>query len=105
MALAGWGLTFPLMGPVVRSAHHGFMLRFPIAMTIATFLAVQASNWQRPCKTFHEIMAQPAPHGTYLRRTIKVRSKRTYCNYRNTSQSGGTKSVKTYTLMDIHYLK
>jgi hypothetical protein len=68
----GWGLTFPLMGPVVRSATHGWMLRFPVAMTIATFLGIQASNWQRPSKTFHEIMAQPAPHGSYLRKSIKV---------------------------------
>ena len=70
--IVGWGLTFPLMGPIVKSSAHGFYLRFPVAMTFATFLAVQASNWQRPCKAFHEIMAQPAPHGSYLRRTVKV---------------------------------
>ena len=43
--IIGWGLTFPLMGPIVKSATHGWMLRFPVAMTIATFLGVQASNW------------------------------------------------------------
>lgn len=70
--LVGWGLTFPLMGPIVRSATHGWYLRFPVAMTIATFLGIQASNWQRPSKVFHEIMSQPAPHGSYLRRSVKV---------------------------------
>lgn len=47
------------------------MLRFPIAMTVATFLGVQAANWQRPSRVFHEVMAQPAPHGSYLRRSLK----------------------------------
>ena len=69
--LAGWGLTFPLMGPVVRSAHHGWLLRMPIALSFASFLGVQGSNWARPNKTFNEIMSQPAPHGSYLRRSVK----------------------------------
>ena len=69
--LFGWALTYPLMGPIVKSSLHGWMLRFPVAMTFATFLGVQASNWQRPSKTFHEIMSQPAPHGSYLRRSLK----------------------------------
>ena len=67
----GWALTYPLMGPIVKSSVHGWMLRFPVAATVATFLGVQASNWQRPSKVFHEIMAQPAPHGSYLRRSLK----------------------------------
>jgi hypothetical protein len=70
-ALFGWLLTYPLMGPIVKSSAHGWMLRFPVAMTLATFLGIQASNWQRPSKVFHEIMAQPAPHGSYLRKTLK----------------------------------
>ena len=69
--LFGWALTYPFMGPIVKSSLHGWMLRFPVAMTFATFLGVQASNWQRPSKAFHEIMSQPAPHGSYLRRSIK----------------------------------
>ena len=69
--IVGWGLTFPLMGPIVRSATHGWMLRFPVALSIATFLGVQGSNRRRPSRTFHEIVAQPAPHGSYLRRSIK----------------------------------
>ena len=67
----GWALTFPLMGPIVRSATHGWMLRFPPAISIACFLSVQASNWQRPSSAFHELVSQPAPHGSYLRRTLK----------------------------------
>jgi hypothetical protein len=69
--LFGWGLSFLMMGPIVRSATHGWMLRLPPTLTIATFLSVQASNWQRPNRTFHELMSQPAPHGSYLRRTQK----------------------------------
>jgi len=67
----GWLLTFPTMGPIVRSSVHGWMLRAPIAVVFAMFMSVQAANWQRPCKYFHEVMAQPAPHGSYLRKTIK----------------------------------
>ena len=67
----GWGLSMLLMGPIVRSATHGWMLRLPAALSFATFLGVQASAWERPNKTFHELMAQPAPHGSYLRRSVK----------------------------------
>ena len=67
----GWLMTFPLMGPIVRSSTHGWMLRFPPTLCIASFMGVQASNWQRPSRPFHEIMAQPAPHGSYLRRSVR----------------------------------
>ena len=53
----------------IRSSNEYYITTF--AMTFATFLGVQASNWQRPSKTFHEIMSQPAPHGSYLRRSLK----------------------------------
>jgi len=69
--MVGWALCYPLMGPIVRSATHGWMLRWPIAITFATFLGVQASAWERPSKVFHEVISQPAPHGGYLRRTLK----------------------------------
>ena len=68
----GWLLTYPLMGPVVRTISHGWILKFPVAISIATFLSVQAANWKRPNKAFHELMVQPSPHGSYLRRSIKV---------------------------------
>ncbi len=69
--LFGWLATFPLMGPIVRSSAHGWYLRFPVTLTIATFMSVQASNWQRPNRIYHEIVSQPAPHGSYLRRSLK----------------------------------
>jgi hypothetical protein len=59
------------MGPIVRSATHGWLLRFPIGVSISLFMSVQAANWNRPSKAFHELMAQPAPHGSYLRRTLR----------------------------------
>mmetsp|Transcript_37296 Transcript_37296/g.35901 ORF Transcript_37296/g.35901 Transcript_37296/m.35901 type:complete len:85 (+) Transcript_37296:235-489(+) len=37
----------------------------------ATFLGVQGSYWYRPSKPFHELVCQPAPHGSYLRRSLK----------------------------------
>ncbi len=40
-------------------------------MVIATFLNVQSANWARPNQYFHEIVSQPAPHGTYVRRSLK----------------------------------
>ena len=67
----GWLLTYPLMGPVLRSQAHNQILRLPAALSFGLFLQVQASNWQRPNKAFHELMVQPAPHGSYLRRTLK----------------------------------
>ena len=67
----GYALTFPLMGPIFKSHTHKWVFRFPVMATIATFLSVQAANWPRESRTFHEIMSQPAPHGSYLRRTIK----------------------------------
>ena len=59
------------MGPIVKSATHGWMLRLPVAITFATFLGVQASDWERPNKTFHELISQPAPHGSYLRKSMR----------------------------------
>ena len=45
--------------------------RLPFALTFATFLGVQASTWDRPNKTFHSLVSQPAPHGSYLRKTLR----------------------------------
>jgi len=59
------------MGPIVKSATHGWMLRLPVALTIATFLGVQASAWERPNKAFHDLVSQPAPHGSYLRKSMR----------------------------------
>ena len=38
--LIGYMLVFPLMGPIVKGAAHGWMLRLPPTLTIATFLGV-----------------------------------------------------------------
>ena len=68
---AGWFLTYPLMGPILRAQAQNQILRLPAALSFATFLSVQGANWQRPNRTFHEIVSQPAPHGSYLRRSLK----------------------------------
>ena len=64
-------LTFPLLGPMLRSSTHNFILRLPLTLSLATFLGIQFTNKPLPSKAFSEIMAQPAPHGSYLRRSIK----------------------------------
>lgn len=67
----GWLLSYPLMGPIVKASSHQFFIRLPFTLTIAMFLGVQAQYWERPNKTFHELMSQPAPHGSYLRRSVR----------------------------------
>ena len=69
--VAGWALTYPLLGPILRAQAQNFILRTPAAVTFACFLSVQMANWQSPSKAFHEIVSQPAPHGSYLRRTLR----------------------------------
>merc|ERR1719272_2152595 len=46
VAAVGGRLAHQLVEGAVRSATHGWMLRIPPTLTIATFLSVQASNWQ-----------------------------------------------------------
>mmetsp|Transcript_7139 Transcript_7139/g.9954 ORF Transcript_7139/g.9954 Transcript_7139/m.9954 type:complete len:197 (-) Transcript_7139:94-684(-) len=67
----GWGLTYPLMGPILRAQAQNFVLRLPATLSFATFIAVQGANWRRPSPTFTDIVSQPAPHGSYLRRTLR----------------------------------
>ena len=68
---AGWGLAVLLMGPIVKCATHGWMLRLPATLTFATFLGVQGQSHEKHCRAFHDLMAQPAPHGSYIRRVVK----------------------------------
>jgi len=67
----GYLISFPLLGPITKSSAHGYYLRLPVALTCSMFLGVQASHWQRPNKIYHELMSQPAPHGSYVRRSIR----------------------------------
>jgi hypothetical protein len=69
--LVGWALCYPLMGPIVKGATQGWMLRLPPTLSIATFLGVQAAAWERPSSAFHDLVSQPAPHGSYIRRSLK----------------------------------
>lgn len=70
-AAVGWGSTYLLLGPIVRAPGIHYAMRLPIALTVASFLGVQAAAWERPSTTFHELVSQPAPHGSYVRKTIK----------------------------------
>jgi len=59
------------MRPIVRGAFHGWTLRVSVALTFSAFLGVQASAWERSSTTFHDLASQPAPLGSYLRRTLR----------------------------------
>lgn len=66
-----WLASYLALGPIARGVGLNYALRLPVALTIGTFMGVQAQSWDRQSQTFHEIVSQPAPHGTYLRATIK----------------------------------
>ena len=59
------------MGPILRAQAQNWILRLPAALSFATFLGVQSANWQRPNTAYHELVSQPAPHGSYIRRSLK----------------------------------
>ena len=64
-------LSYPIMHPIVKMSTHGFINRLPVAALLGFFMSMQAGNWLRPNEHFHEIMAQPNPHGTYIRKVIR----------------------------------
>ena len=67
----GYLFCYPFLGPFVKSAAHGWVIRLAPTLTFATYLALQSSAWERNCEPFHEVITQPAPHGSYLRQTVK----------------------------------
>ena len=64
-------LSYPIMHPIISTSTHGFINRLPVAAMLGFFLSIQAGNWIRPNQYFHEIMAQPNPHGSYIRKVIR----------------------------------
>ena len=71
-SVLGIGLAYYFMGPRIKAfTNASWNLRGPVAMTLMLFFHQQTQYWDRGNKVFHEIMAQPAPHGSYLRRTVK----------------------------------
>ena len=59
------------MGGMVKGHAYSRHLRLPVAMTFGTFFACQASSWERPSKAFHDLVSQPAPHGSYFRKSLR----------------------------------
>lgn len=49
--------TYPILGNMTKASTHHWFMRFPIAVSLAMFLGVQAQYWNRPNKIFHELMA------------------------------------------------
>ena len=60
-----------ICGPLIKGPGQMWMIRLPFVLTVGTFLGVQAASWERPATQFHELVTQPAPHGSYLRRVLK----------------------------------
>ena len=55
-SMVGWGLTYLLTGPIIKGPAVGWYVRMPFALSFATFLGVQAAAWERPNKSFHELV-------------------------------------------------
>ena len=49
-------VSYPLLGPFFRSAHHFWHARFPTVLCLALFFNVQARKWMRPEESFHQLM-------------------------------------------------
>lgn len=67
----GYASAFFMTGPIIKSGAHGKWLRFPFALLSAQFISIQFSNLARPAPAFNDVMCQPSPHGSYLRRSIR----------------------------------
>mmetsp|Transcript_8801 Transcript_8801/g.7777 ORF Transcript_8801/g.7777 Transcript_8801/m.7777 type:complete len:132 (-) Transcript_8801:220-615(-) len=52
----GFGSTYILMSPTIKSATHGFLLRMPLGLLLSAFLCNQSGHWMRPNQYFHDIM-------------------------------------------------
>ena len=67
----GFALSYIIMSPTLRSPSNGYALRMPIGFLLSFFLTTQSGFWMRPSTQFHEIMAQPNPHGSYIRKVVR----------------------------------
>ena len=69
--LLGVGLSYIVMNPVIKVNQIGFIQRLPVAALFGTFFWIQSGNWMRSNEVFHEIIWQPNPHGSYVRKVIR----------------------------------
>ena len=68
---AGFALSYPIMSPIIRGSTHGYLSRMPVGFLLGFCLSHQSGFWCRPNQIFHEILTQPNPHGSYIRKLIK----------------------------------
>ena len=55
-SLVGYGMALLLMGPRLKSPAHIWAFRLPAALTFASFLGVQAAEWERTSPQFHDLI-------------------------------------------------
>ena len=67
----GYVATSIIMSPTIISPTNGYLLRLPMLAVLTSFLCVQSPHWMRPNQEFHEIMWQPNPHGSYVRKVVR----------------------------------
>ena len=69
--LYAWGFSYLLTGPLLRGTNISYTFRFGPILCIGVWHANLAQNWKRPNPIFHEIITQPAPHGSYVRKSLR----------------------------------
>lgn len=70
--MAGYaGAVLFWSGRHLSSKQHKWMLRLPVWLTFTSTMCLFMQNYPRHCQPYHDLMAQPAPHGSYLRRTVR----------------------------------
>ena len=85
----GVGLSYIVTMPVMKVHSIGFMHRMPVAILLGSFMTIQSGNWMRPNEVFHELMWQPNPHGTYVRKVIKYHFPRWWAQISETLYEDG----------------
>ncbi len=68
----GYLLAYPILGRFTRGvAHHSLTVNLGATIAIFTFLHLAYADFENKDKAFHEIMTQPNPHGSYVRKAIR----------------------------------
>ena len=95
-ALFGVALSHLTLYPIMIRTRHAILARWPFAFLFAGICCQVTGNWMRPNKHFHEIMAQPNPHGSYARKMIKYHFPIWYEGVSATLHEGGYNLIEMY---------
>ena len=59
------------MGSFVRGSAGWIQYQFPAWVALTLFFKIQRAVRDKPSQDFHDLVAQPNPHGSYVRNTIR----------------------------------